>query len=180
MSFIGGPADYGFTLLPPDPGVISPDLALDAALAPVVELGPPAAQPLGKGWRFDFLAGQFVQRGTSPMEVSGTDQFTVWAEKCLRTARRAHPIYDAEGFGMEYPFREIGLVMDIEILAGLSEAITEALMVHDRVVAVENFQYSQDPFDEALYASFSVTLDAAPPLTPEAQIIEFTQIPVSP
>ena len=168
-----GPASFGYDLLPATPGV-PPDIALDAAVAPVVDDTTEEVVPYGKGWSFDFLAGQFRRRGTLPQEAYDLDNFIVWAEKNLRTARRTHPVYD--DFGMEYPVRLIGETVDAEDLADYAEAVTEALLVHDRVIAVEDFTFNQQADDEALYANFTVILDSAGPLNPQS--LEFTDIPI--
>jgi hypothetical protein len=163
-------------LIPPDPGLINPDLALDAALGPVEETDPDAPQPFGRGWRFDFITEKFVMDGRAPQETYELDSLIVWVEKTLRTARFAHAIY-SDGYGIENPFDVIGLQADDETFSAYEEAVTDALLVHDRITAVEGFTFSQDPFDEAVFASFTVVLDAAPPL--EAQPIEFSNVPVT-
>ena len=81
--------------------------ALDAALAPVVDLADPPVQPLGRGWALDFTINQFVKNGISPALVYDTDELNVWIEKAMRTARLAYPIY-TDDYGMEDPFRLIG------------------------------------------------------------------------
>ena len=170
------PDSLDFDLIPPDPGLINPDLALDAALAPVEDTDPDAPQPFGKSWRFDFVAGQFVKDGTAPQETYELDSLVVWVEHTLRTAKYAHPIY-SDDYGMEDPNSLIGEQADDEKLSAYQDAITDALLVHDRITAVEDFSFQQDPFDDGLYASFTVVLDAAPPL--DAQPIEFSQIPLT-
>jgi hypothetical protein len=170
-----GPGDLDFDLLPADPGLVSPDLALDAALAPVVDFATPAEQPLGKGWRFDFLTGQFVRRGGSPMEVYDVDNLAMWVEKTLRTARYAHAIYSSD-YGMAEPYAPIGRPLDGATLASWQEEIQDSLLVHDRIVAVEDFRFNMAPLDDALNVSFTVVLDAAGQLNP--QTLEFTDVPL--
>lgn len=170
------PNALDFDLIPPDPGLINPDLALTVALAPVVDAGPDAPIPFGKSWRFDFLAGQFVRDGTAPQATYELDSLIMWIEKTIRTARYAHAIY-SDQYGIEEPDAIIGEQIDADQLAAYEDGITEALMVHDRIVSVEEFNFSQDPFDEVLYASFTVTVDVAPPL--EAQPLEFSQVPLT-
>lgn len=169
------PESLDFELIPPDPGLISPDLALDAALAPVEDIENEAPVPFGRSWRFDFLTGQFVRDGTRPKSIYELDTLIVWVEKTLRTAQLAHPIYD-DDYGVEEPYELIGTTLDGQALSGYQEAIETALLYHDRIVAVENFSFSQDPFEETLQASFTVIIDAAPPLEP--QPLEFSNVPV--
>jgi hypothetical protein len=170
------PDALDYDLLPPDPGLISPDLALDAALAPVEDIETDAPAPFGRSWRFDFEAGQFLRDGTIPLVVYELDTLIVWIEKTLRTARLAHPIY-ADEYGVVEPDDLIGQVLvGDEDLSAYEESITMALTYHDRIISVEEFSFNQDPFDEVLYASFTVMVDAAPPLAP--QPLEFSNVPV--
>jgi hypothetical protein len=170
------PDSLGYDLIPPDPGLINPDLQLDAALAPVVDTDPDAPIPFGKSWRFDFVAGQFVKDGTAPQETYELDSLIMWIEKTARTARYAHPIY-SDQYGVEEPDALIGQQADDALLSAYEDGLTEALLVHDRIVAVEGFGFSQDPFDEVLYASFTVIVDGAPPL--QTQPLEFSNIPIT-
>lgn len=170
------PDALGFDLIPPDPGLINPDLALDAALAPVEDTDPEAPRPFGRSWRFDFIVNEFVMDGGAPQETYELDSLVVWVEKTLRTARYAHPIY-SDQYGIEDPFSPVGHQADDDLLGAYQDAITEALLVHDRITAVEDFSFNQDPFDEAVYASFTVILDSAPPL--DAQPLEFTNVPLT-
>jgi hypothetical protein len=170
------PDSLDYDLIPPDPGLINPDLQLDAALAPVEDAGPDAPIPFGKSWRFDFIAGQFIRDGSAPQATYELDSLIMWIEKTARTARYAHPIY-SDQYGVEEPYGLIGQQADDALLSAYEDGLTEALLVHDRIVAVEGFGFSQDPFDEALYASFTVVVDAAPPL--EAQPLEFSNIPIA-
>jgi hypothetical protein len=169
------PDGRDFDLIPPDPGLINPDLALDAALAPVEDDQPDAPLPFGRSWRFDFIAGQFVREGTVPQVTYELDSFVGWVEKTLRTAQQAHPIY-SDSYGVDQP-GVIGEMASDELLGDYQDAAIEALMVHDRVVSVEEFSFNQDPFDEGLYVSFTVMLDAAPALEP--QPLEFTNVPLT-
>jgi hypothetical protein len=173
------PDSLDYELLPPDPGLINPDLALDAALAPVEEIENDSPAPFGRSWRFDFVAGQFVRDGTVPKVVYELDSLIMWVEKTLRTARLAHPIYSDE-YGVEgaATFEPVGRQLDEEILNEYQDALTEALLIHDRIVSVENYSFDQDPFEETLQVSFTVMVDAAPPLEP--QPLEFSDVPVGP
>lgn len=178
MSFSVPPTPFSLNveMIPPDPGLINPDLALDAALAPVENLETDAPSPFGRSWRFDFVAGQFIREGTVPKVVYELDTLVMWVEKALRTARTAHPIYE-ETYGVEDPDLLVGQPIDDALTQAWQESATAALLVHDRIVDVDNFSFSQDPFDETMLASFTVLIDAAPPLGP--QTLEFSNIPVA-
>jgi hypothetical protein len=171
---MASPADLGFDLLPPDPGVLNPDLSLEASLAPVVQIGQPDVQPIGRGWAFDFLTGQFVRNGAAPAGVSDIDQMRVWIEKTLRTARYAHPIYTAV-YGVDDPDAQIGSPYDGALIAAWQQAIVDALMVHDRIAAVDGFAYAQAPYDDGLYVSFNVTLDS----DDQQQALQINSFPLS-
>jgi len=176
MSTIPEPNSMDYDLLAPDPGLINPDLALDAALAPVEDLTTDTPRPFGRSWHFDFQTGHFIREGTSPQSVYELDTLIMWIEKALRTARLAHPIYD-DSYGMDEPYELVGTVVNAdESLSAYEETIEKALLFHDRIIGVENFSFNQDPFDEVLQASFTVLVDAAPPLQP--QTLEFSNVPV--
>jgi len=101
----------------------------------------------------------------------------MWVEHTLRTAREAHPIFST-AYGIEQPYELIGQANISEgDLSTFSDAIETALLVHDRIVAVEDFSFSQDPFEEEMYASFTVVLDSAPPMNP--QTVEFSNVQVT-
>jgi hypothetical protein len=104
------------------------------------------------------------------------DTLIMWIEKAARTARLAHPIYEDE-YGVEEPYSMIGFPADDALQQAYQDSLTAALLFHDRIVDVDNFTFAQDPFDETLRASFTVLIDAAPPLAP--QTLEFQGIPVA-
>lgn len=180
MSFTGAgsPADLGFELMPPDPGMISPDLALEAALMPVVELDEPAPPPLGRGWSFDFTSGHFYRQGLAPAKVYGIDQLRMWIEKALRTSRYAHTIYSDE-YGMVEPLQLIGQPPDGNLIAAYEEGITEALLVHESIASVDGFDYQHDELDDLLYVSFTVTLEQqVEPSAEQPLTIQVSDVPL--
>lgn len=169
------PDSYDFDLTPPDPGLINPDLQLDAALAPTEDIETDATIPFGRTWSFDFQAGQFVRDGTVPKVVYETDTLIMWIEHTCRTAKLAHPIYD-DSYGMEDPYEIIGMTATGADLTAYQQQLEDALTFHDRIIGVEDFEFTQDPFDESLYASFTVLVDAAADLEP--QTLDFTDVPI--
>lgn len=166
-------SSQGFNLLPPDPGTISPDLALDAALAPVIDLGPPTVEPFGRGWAFDFTINQFVKSGLSPAEVHELDHLRVWVEKTLRTARYAHAIY-SDSYGMEEPFGAESNVATADVVGIYQQHVTDALLVHDRIADVQDFFFQTDLSSEQLYVSFTVVLDGQ-----DQQTVQVSGIPLA-
>jgi hypothetical protein len=165
------PETLGYDLLPPDPSIISPDLALEAALAPVVDLQPPEVLPYGKGWAFDFVANEFFMHGSSPAAAYDTDNLVVWIEKCLRTARFTYPIY-SDDFGVSDPTLLIGGPLQPETVAQWEQDVVEALTTHDRILDVVNFVYRQA--DDVLNILFEVILDGSEtevlPITTQQQL----------
>lgn len=152
------PFDIGFSLIPGD-NVLTPDEQLAAAVQGLADdTGAAVQQPFGRGWAFDFEAGEFVLGGTSPRGVSGIDQLTVWIEKALRTYRSAHPIY-SDDFGMEEPFAPIGHQLDAALIGSWAQHAAEALKVHDRITDVTGFSFTADPLSNTLSASFTVVTD---------------------
>lgn len=149
----------GFTLLPPDPVIINPDLQLEAALVPPFDLQPPTVQPYGRGWAFDFIQNEFIFHGGAVAEVYDTDNLQVWIEKALRTAKATYEIY-GDDYGMTDPFAMIGQPVEPALIGDYEQQVTDALLVHDRIVAVEDFAYT--PFDDQLYITFTVVLDGNP------------------
>ena len=62
----------------------------------------PERLPIARSWAFDFERGRF-ERGLAaqgPTESRGVMTLRYWIEKCLRTARGAHPIHP-EDYGID-------------------------------------------------------------------------------
>jgi hypothetical protein len=158
------PQSMGYTLIAPDPVIISPDLQLQAALTTTVDLQPPIVEPYGMGWAFDFIHNEFLFQGgaMSPVVVYDTDNLQMWIEKTLHTAQQAHPIYD-DDYGMEDPFGLIGFFLDPVAVGDYEQQVNNALLIHDRIVAVNNFQYAMQ--DTQLWIQFEVVLDDNPQQT---------------
>lgn len=139
-----------FSMLPAD-AQSTPSDDLSAAVAgalavPQSTLPVPAAvpQPLGNTWVFDFEAGQFVRAGSSPAVTSDLGALEQWCLMAIHSARYAHPVFSDE-FGMEKPDAPIGEFAQGEVLADWQQSLVEALLVHDRVSAVEDIDLSWDP-----------------------------------
>lgn len=159
------------TLLPADGPDVTPDDELAAALdALAVDTGD-APKPLGRGWAFDFSAGDFVFHGQGPARVDGTDELRVWCEKALRTARLAHAVY-SDDFGSDV-VELIGAQPTPELIGEYQQAIEDALLVHDRVSAVQDFAFTTSPDTDYVLGSFTVVTDEGDEIplqtpTPEA------------
>lgn len=154
----------GFELLPADDDRSLPEEDLDAAAAsaladaddPTEEEEVP--QPFGFSWYFDFSTGQFARNGTSPARVSGLDALAQVCMMALRSARFAHAVF-SENFGMEDPEDVIGETQVDELSGDYEERVREALLVIDRVSAVE-VTADFDPVQGVLFLSnLTVTTD---------------------
>lgn len=153
-------------LIPSSGDQITPDAELELAIAQLSsdtpnQPAPAFARPFGRGWAFDFHAGLFARYGTAPADVSGLDQLRVWVEKTILTSRYSGGIF-SDQYGTE-DVDVIGGQYDPAVLADLAAAITEALLVHDRITAIEDFSFEQpDPLDDYVLVSFSVITDTNP------------------
>lgn len=169
-------ADPQINLLPDD-RQLSPDQALDAAVAGALAIPQgvqpvpdPPQLPLGRTWQFDFEEGRFIRAGTSPAETVELGAVAQWCLMAIHSARFAHPVFSDE-FGMENPDSPLGEFAVGEILADWQRHLTEALLVHDRIVAVENMDLVWDPtVGVLLIRSFDVVTDAGDALTIDGTI----------
>lgn len=157
----------GIELLPADDVTIEPEDDLAAAEATALDDVPPEAggedapMPLGMTWEFDFNGDPpgFVRRGEAPAEVSGSDSVRQWCLMAIHTARYAHDAF-SDDFGMEEPEDPIGETWNSDLLADFRDRMTEALLVHDRIVAVANFEAYFNPQEGVLEIDgFDVVLD---------------------
>lgn len=145
---------------------LQPPISADAQLAAALSASPPTPAtadppvPFGRGWAFDFLNSRFIRYGSSPAIASGLDNLRMWIEKTLRTKRFAHPIYSNQ-YGMQLPREIIEARFDGELTAEYAQAITEALLVHDRIQKVRDFAFNFDDADGILAVRFTVVLDVA-------------------
>lgn len=139
-----------FSLAPAnDPITPADDLAAAAQAALAAPAGvqpatPEPQEPLGRTWDFDWVGGQFRRVGQSPANLVGLDAVAQWAQMAIHTARYAHPVV-SDDFGMEQPDRVIGELATPGVIADWKAALVEALLVHDRITAVENIVLDWDP-----------------------------------
>lgn len=123
----------------------------------VVQDEPP---PLGKSWAFDWPSMRFNlgNNGDSPLETRGMLTLIQWAEKCLRTARGAHPIHPPN-YGLVDPKSIFGQPVAFAPIAELEARIKDALTFHPRIVDVTDFDSDFDPDDEWVAISFTIVVD---------------------
>lgn len=156
------PEDPSFELLPageaptPDEAVANAISQAIPSIAPVQGIEP---IPLGMSWLFDFQTGRMVRAGDAPMAVFGNDAVKMWAQMALRTARYAFAVF-TDQFGMEDPEGLIGALNVTELLADYAARAIEALLVHDRISAVERFNPVWEPAARAVVIPlFHLVLD---------------------
>lgn len=157
----------GIELLPADDAAVEPEADLAAAEqaalddVPAEAGGPDAPEPLGMTWEYDFDGDPpgFVRRGEAPAEVRGADSVRQWCLMTIHSARYAHDAF-SDDFGMEEPEDPIGETWNSDLLADYRDRLTEGLLVHDRIVAVVNFEAFFDPQEGVLEIDgFDVVLD---------------------
>lgn len=124
-------------------------------------------EPIGRSWAFDFAREGFVyghEVGSSatgkhgPLQTYGVATLRTWIEKCLHTARGAHPVHP-EDYGLE-PLDDIigGPVLGAPA-ADIEARVREALTFHPRIDDVTDFRAVIDPDNEYVAVSFSVLID---------------------
>lgn len=158
--------DPGFDLLPTDDDEVPPEDDVDAAEAAALtepdaeaELGEDAPMPYGRTWLFDFPAGRTQRQGAAPAETRGLGALRMWCLMAIYSARYAHGVFSDE-FGMEHPEVPIGELPSDEAAADYGRRLEEALLVHDRVVAVENYKATVNPLEGVLeIETFDVVTD---------------------
>lgn len=141
-------ADPAFQLIPLD-DLVDPETALEAAVASVLEdpysstetKDPPI--PFGRSWAFDHDHGRFVRSNGSPAEVRGESALVEYIQAALRTAAGRHPILPPN-FGMQRPEDFLGSADPSEALSDFEDRARKALVVHDRIEAVERFEAEID------------------------------------
>lgn len=153
-----------FELLPADDPGSTPEQDLEAAIASAlspdyVSLVGEGPVPIGYTWLFDYEAGRHVMRGQAPVRATGIDNIKTWALGVTRTARWAHGVF-SDAFGMEEPDAMVGLANPRPALRAYEDALRRALLVHDRITDLVDFEADWDPASGIVTISnFTVTLD---------------------
>jgi hypothetical protein len=160
--------DLDFELLPADDEGLSPSEELAASIAgavaepgAVVPEADEAPRPFGRSWAFDFEKGTFIRSGSSPTPVNGISSLIQWVLMTLHSARYAHRVFSDE-FGMERPDDGIGELRTAEMVSDFEQRFREAVLVHDRITALENFEATYDPTQGVLTITyFEIVTDEA-------------------
>lgn len=91
--------------------------------------------------------------------VTGLRALEQWCLMAIYSARYAHPVF-SENFGMESPESGIGELVDVgEFISDYGDRLTEALLVHERIAAVENIEGSFDEEEQTILITFEVVTD---------------------
>lgn len=124
----------------------------------VVQEEPP--HPVGRSFAYDFVKRRFYLAPSAhgPLETHGIETLRMWIEKCMRTARGAHPIY-SDDYGIELPGDFIGGGVAAFPDDVYEQAIRDGLTAHPRISDIQNFTAVFDPMEEWVAVSFEVVVD---------------------
>jgi hypothetical protein len=123
------------------------------------EAGEETTVPFGMSWAFDFEAGTFVRNGAGALRVYGEDALVAWCLMAVNSTRFVHPVF-SEAFGVESVDDLIGSVMAAELASEYEARLRDALLVHDRIVAVEDVEIAYDNAADVFYVlTFTVVTD---------------------
>lgn len=153
--------DEGFSpippsTVPPDPAAelaLEEDLAAGQGLTTVDIDSPPP--PLARSYAYDFIQHRLIPgQAGGPLMTRGLDTLATWIEKCMRTRRGENPAVDIR-FGMDLMPEDLidGGPFDAGAMAELDSAIRRALLVHPRIVDVDEFTTVYDDND-TVYRTF--------------------------
>lgn len=155
------------TLLPPQEEPLPADDAFERFEAEAISPTPDELfvtedekPPIGRSWAFDFKGRRFVMSpgAQGPLAINGSSTLEQWVEKCMRTARGAHPVY--ETFGVESPGDFIGVPVEEFPLDEFRDQVTDALLRHPRIDDTTDWATTFDPDEEYVVISFTVVTDA--------------------
>jgi len=115
--------------------------------------------PVGRSWAYDFAQGRFLPAvsGQGLLETHGAGTLRSWVEKCLSTARGAHPIHPA-GYGLVRREDLIGGPV-AHPPADLEDRIRDALTFHPRIADITDFGVAYDLNDDFVAVVFTVLTD---------------------
>lgn len=163
-------AEPGETLIPDD---TVEDARVDAALGSALALDAQPeddgddAIPFGMSWAYDWDAGHFVRSGSGAVPVYGEDALAEWCQMAIAATRSAHAVF-TEAFGIESLDAIIGHVMADEIPAEFEARLRDALLVHERIVDIQDISIDYDVGSDVL------SFDAFSVITDEEESVELT------
>lgn len=168
-------------LIPPADTALSAEVQLDLAAQEALE--DPLSEeeegsddftiPFGRTWAFDFVTRTFIRSGTAPAEVRGQAALQQWILTALHTARGAHASCPDE-FGMEDVDDWIGDVDPLEAMADFEARLRDALLVHDRIAEIDDFEYELSPADGVIFIRSLVII------TDEEEAVPLLDVEITP
>lgn len=168
--------DLDFELLPADDEGLSPPEELAASIAgavaepgAIIPEADPAPTPFGRSWAFDYETRRFIRAGTSPVVTTGAGALKQWILMVVNSARFAHAVFTDE-FGMEHPEQGIGDLRAAQIVSDYEQRLREALLVHDRITALQEFRASYDPTQGVLFITYFEVV------TDEEEVVPLTDV----
>lgn len=113
---------------------------------------------IGKSFLFDFKKGDFVMKDGKLVVLAGIEALKMWIIKVIRTEKFRFRIYESENDEQYGVMLEdlIGSNFDREFIeAEIEREVTEALMLHEYIVSVDEWQFERN--SKKMTVSFAVT-----------------------
>lgn len=125
------------------------------------ELAEEDVPAIGKSFLFDFKKGDFVMKDGKLVVLEGIEALKMWIVKVIRTEKFRFRIYKNTGFEDDEQYgvmleNLIGSNFDREFIeAEIEREVTEALMLHEYIVSVDEWQFERN--SKKMTVSFAVT-----------------------
>lgn len=125
------------------------------------ELAEEDVPTIGKSFLFDFKKGDFVMKDGKLVVLEGIEALKMWIVKVIRTEKFRFRIYENTGFEDDEQYGVmledlIGSNFDREFIeAEIEREVTEALMLHEYIVSVDEWQFERN--SKKMTVSFAVT-----------------------
>lgn len=101
-------------------------------------------EPIGKSFLYDFKKGDFVISDGKLVKVFETDSLKVWIEKIIRTAQFKFQVYEDKDYGTTIDGLIGSNLPRSFVEAELKRVITEALLTHDHIEEINEWQFERD------------------------------------
>ncbi|QDH22308.1 DUF2634 domain-containing protein [Saccharibacillus brassicae] len=103
-----------------------------------------AAIAFGRGWKFDYGAGEFVVTpGGRIASADAREAWVQWCEKAIRTPRYRHVIYSSD-YGSELEDLIGSGYAHAVVESEIERMVTEALLADRRTGSVDRFSFAWD------------------------------------
>lgn len=116
---------------------------------------------IGKSFLFDFKKGEFVLKDGKMVVLEGIEALKMWILKVIRTEKFRFRIYESSAYEEDEQYGVtledlIGSNFDREFIeAEIEREVTEALLLHEYVVSVDEWSFERD--SKKMVVSFTVT-----------------------